>query len=941
MSDSDSDESVGARAVRDRFQPGTQEDYQGALNAMEDYVKGHYQRDCEIYLRCMTQRDKLKMPVDFAISKLFIRDHVQDRLVPWPDDDREPTRRTNMKHLTLSTMTTVISAMKYSYSRIRRAVPANVSTDYNNIWEEYKKFVGNERMAGDMPKVEGAAAITYDAFYMLMEAAIKASPKGKGSAESSIVNLWLFLIVAWSTLCRGERVGRIQLSFIWWIGDALGIGVPTSKSDAAGMMSFFKLCYSNCVDFASCVVTAIGVRVASGLLDAQYLFGNSVGDAHAVVSRMRAALKASAEALPPSADQVLQVKRDLLTMHMPKKSGIRHLNGCGITGINTPIHLRADHKCGPYDTQSDADGVIGRLLADLQPLNLPPPHWHPSISSVVPWADFIPGYDEFPEHFRLAIPNIIASVIWHHDALSKRLPIENPIHGCPLFTTHRFWIDRLFPLLIGGTTGKSLMSPSGRSIIMEVADDVHEIMKREIRLSTPSQVPVEFSEKQLAQITQIVHAALPHSPSEPTQTQGLICAPSSSTQWSNVMPLMFLGPTFRFPVSISVEDAYRRWFSPRPPLPPLYLITSKMIPPCESKLHRKAQKSLRSKFAGVMLVLHGLTPPQTCKRNIAQTWKIFWARAVNLFGIEEPCTWTVSTAHGKFYSDKVKLQIAITQPALIDSDVPLSKEDLPEAWVEAMHHASMVAASDTGKRAQPNVGRPRASAIRMRLQAAATTELLTFPSIAPCASSVLPHVSAADDWTAEMYANAGLQARYKCPACDKNYASISGIRSHWEVSHPDEQIPFITQARSRIRVPVNANVSDELRLAREDAAARTLAANLWLTQQAELAAALSSDEAAASMPVVAAPLVSQLAGAFSTVIPPCAPSVQSHAIHHDDSSDEITWVIRYKCPFDTCEKHFGTPTGIRKHWASHHAPVPVPYLSADAHRTRVDARLMN
>ena len=67
-------------------------------------------------------------------------------------------------------------------------------------------------------------------------------------------------------------------------------------------------------------------------------------------------------ALPPSADLVLQVKRDLLTMHMPKKSGIRHLNGCGITGIHTPIHLRADHKQGPYDTQSDVDGVLGQWL---------------------------------------------------------------------------------------------------------------------------------------------------------------------------------------------------------------------------------------------------------------------------------------------------------------------------------------------------------------------------------------------------------------------------------------------------------------------------------------------------------------------------------------------------------------------------------------------------
>jgi len=275
---------------------------------------------------------------------------------------------------------------------------------------------------------------------------------------------------------------------------------------------------------------------------------------------------------------------------------------------------------------------------------------------------------------------------------------------------------------------------------------------------------------------------------------------------------------------------------------------------------------------------------------------------VNLYSIEEPCTWTVSTAHGKFYSDKVKLQIAITQPALLDSDVPLSKEDLPEAWVEAMHHASLVAASDTGKRAQPTGGRPRASAIRMRLQAAATTDLFSVPTIAPCASSVLPHVSAADEWTPEMYANAGLQARYKCPACDSNYAATSGIHGHWEVSHPDEPIPVITQARTRIRVPCNADVASELsRLATEDAD-RALAANLWLTQQAALTAALGSDETADS---------------------------------------ETTWVIRYKCPFDRCEKHFGGTSGIRKHWESNHAPVPVPILYADATRTRVDSRLLN
>ena len=70
MSDSDSDESVGARAARERYQPGTQEDYNNALQHIEDYVKETYTREHEVYQRCM-ENDKLKMPVDFALSKFF------------------------------------------------------------------------------------------------------------------------------------------------------------------------------------------------------------------------------------------------------------------------------------------------------------------------------------------------------------------------------------------------------------------------------------------------------------------------------------------------------------------------------------------------------------------------------------------------------------------------------------------------------------------------------------------------------------------------------------------------------------------------------------------------------------------------------------------------------------------------------------------------------
>ena len=429
-------------------------------------------------------------------------------------------------------------------------------------------------------------------------------------------------------------------------------------------------------------------------------------------------------------------------------------------------------------------------MADLKPLDLPPPHFHPAIAAAVPWSDFIPSYSEFPEKFKLAIPNIVASVVWHHAALSARLPKSNPLLGSPLFTTHRFMLTRLFPYLLGGTSGRSLLTKSGRNILMEVADNVHTLMRREIQLSVPSQQSLQISDEQMRQLKECITSSQSHPVLTAAQFQSLegllttetathsqppcpdAAAPANSALWANVMPLLFLQSDFRFPVGLSLEDAYRRWFCAVPPLPPLHMISAKMIPPCESRQHRKAQKSLRSKFAGCMQVIHGLTPPGICRRT------------------------------------------AINMPALAIEDVPVSSTDPSVAWT---------AATSISETATTAMQRPEKSS---------------------------------------------------------------------RATHDDGQRrSSVVQQRSDAHV--------------------------------------------------AAPLVSQLAGAFSTVIPPCAPSVQSQAIHHDDSSDEITWVIRYKCPFDTCEKHFGTPSGIRHHWASHHDPVPVPLLSADATRTRVDARLMN
>jgi hypothetical protein len=815
MSDSDSDESVGARAARERYQPGTQEDYNTALQQMEDYVIETFARDHECYKRSM-ENHKLKMPVDFAVSKLFLRDRVQNRFVPWPEDTREPERRTHQKHLTLSTMTTAVSAMRFSYRRSRTSIPTAVADDYSNIWKEYKLFVGNERMNGDMPMVEGAAAITWDAYHLLLEAAMSAKPSGRGSAESSIVNLWLFLSVAWATLCRGERVGRIQLSFIQWCGDALTFKVPTSKSDAAGLMSYAKLCFANCIDFTSCVVTALGARICSGLQDGRFLFGTSIGEAHYIVTRMRSALKELVCSLPESADQVLQTHRSMLTMHMPKKSGIKHCNSCGITGMNTPIHLRADHKMGAYDLQSDCDGVLGRVLADLNPFDLPPPHFHPAVAAAVPWAEFIPSYSDFPDQFKHAIPNIVASVVWHHASLSSHLPKNNPLLGSPLFTTHRHWLNRLFPQLHGGTSGKSFLTPSGRCILMEVADNVKTLLRREMRLSVPSEQTLKFSEEQMRQMQELI-AASTHQTTD-TVLQGVMPAVASqcSAAWANVMPLLYLNANFRFPVGLSLEDAYRRWFCAVPPLPPFHLITAKMIPPCESKQHRKTQKSLRSKFAGCMQVIHGLTTPDICKRNVVFTWSIFWPRVVALYSIREPCSWTVATAFQKFYSDKTKLTQAINMPALTIDEVPVSSSEPSVAWIAA----TTLSANDSlpqlvpAKQSRRGEVQPQNSSVRQRNEAQIIVQDVaasdqSSPVIPSCQPSLVAHISRYDDRNNAAYVSASKEARYKCPflTCEEHFGSTNGVRWHWKSMHPEVPVPELHAARLRIRVDATEAVT--------------------------------------------------------------------------------------------------------------------------------------
>ncbi len=111
---------------------------------------------------------------------------------------------------------------------------------------------------------------------------------------------------------------------------------------------------------------------------------------------------------------------------------------------------------------------------------------------------------------------------------------------------------------------------------------------------------------------------------------------------------------------------------------------------------------------------------------------------------------------------------------------------------------------------------------------------------------------------------------------------------------------------------------------------------MWLTQQAELAAALASDEAAASMPVVAAPTSAALssdeaAAAFSMLVVVAVPTWYLHPQPGVTGTQP-----RYKCP--ACSKTFAKTGGIHNHWPKFHAGGVLPEFTQES--TRVFVSIM-
>ena len=262
---------------------------------------------------------------------------LESKKVPW----RHHSNPNQKKRLAPGTMVGIACAFKDFYRINLSEAPLSLNRFFSNRNRAYNIKISLEKLEGLYPVDKASMALSSAAYGRLLQRAIEMRPRGNKFPFSVIRHHPLFLKLG-QTLCgRSERIIQIRYAFIGSWSDAFRCKVPNSKSDIEGLMSYWKLFYSNDIDPFWCPVLELAVHTACNSLcgDFEYLFPQSYRGA------FRGHFDDLRQNLSESDIQFMEVLRHQLTLHSPKRTGISMVNSCEAVHWDQ-AELRADHKIG-------------------------------------------------------------------------------------------------------------------------------------------------------------------------------------------------------------------------------------------------------------------------------------------------------------------------------------------------------------------------------------------------------------------------------------------------------------------------------------------------------------------------------------------------------------------------------------------------------------------
>ena len=578
--DASSDEDSVWDASDDEMDDATR----AAYRCINKHSRENYALEMQTYCRWLI-RDGKRSFVDESLQVMqpkfpLVPEHIMKyfswlecRKVAW----RHHSNPQQKKRLAPTTIVGIACAFKDFYRINLSEVPLELTRFFSNRNRAYVLKISLEKMQGQYPTDRSSMGLSTAAFGRLLRCSIELRPIGHKFSFSVIRHHPLFFKLS-SILCgRGERVVKIQYSFIGVWADAFRCKIPNSKSDQEGLMSYWKLFYANTLDPFWCPILELAIHCACNTLcdDFEFVFPQSYRGA------FRDYFDDFKKNVAEEDVEFIEILRHQLTLHSLKRTGVMMANSCEAVHWDQ-AELRADHKIGMNATymsgaQPDQDAIMGRVLSNLpfgtNEFESQMPHFEESVAGSLPMREIFAGYDKYPANFRAVMPFLVASLVYHQKHIQQHYH-GHPVCSSPLFTTRKHILKDLEPKLFGGRYVRSVLPLTGRSYLgatfakvqnMEVKlTEIHgivcgnagtengvafssDITRRSFSASSFQPTIADRADREVSQVNDKLKLLV-------GRMESFFPAPSAKTKF---WPVGYVPASFRVPPGLLVADCFR------------------------------------------------------------------------------------------------------------------------------------------------------------------------------------------------------------------------------------------------------------------------------------------------------------------------------------------------------------------------------------------------
>jgi len=353
----------------------------------------------------------------------------------------EPVDFVNSKHVlnSASYVGSYRAALKWYYELNKVVVPSDILKALGRYTSGFKRVKNQRKQDGEEDADEGKQPMQFSGYEWLALRGVQAT-----GDYSQAVFAWVFLLFAWNLISRGRNIGKLMFEHLSWQDDALTVRMYVKKQDQEGKDCKAKHVFANPIKPWICPILALAVYIfTQGPLQPgskMLIFGNESAEDR-FSKWLRGVLGLFEEPL-----HAMGIMISTIGTHSFRKGTATWLAGMvdGPTGIQ--IYLRAGWSLGMQKRYihegGGCDRHVGRaatgLTLDSEEFGCLPPHFDvrdgaPALSNEE-WEIILPGFLLYPESFRVALPFLLASLLYHWDYIIANFAGSHPIRSSRLFT---------------------------------------------------------------------------------------------------------------------------------------------------------------------------------------------------------------------------------------------------------------------------------------------------------------------------------------------------------------------------------------------------------------------------------------------------------------------------------------------------------------------------